>query len=117
MANITGIGIDIVSIERFRVLKNPLRFAEFFLTKNERDEALHAPDISTHYASRFAAKEAVIKAMSGKVTAMDFEIRKKDKSPYVHWCDPGHNHHKALVSISHEEAYAVANACVIVDGD
>ncbi len=59
---ILGIGTDIVAVERFKKLKDKQEFlAQVFLT----DELARAPRINgdMFYASMFAAKESVLKAL------------------------------------------------------
>lgn len=62
---IHGIGVDILSMERLRALMNTPDDPFFRVyTAAERTEALAAPDPLCYYAGRFAAKEAVFKALS-----------------------------------------------------
>jgi holo-[acyl-carrier protein] synthase len=63
---IIGIGIDIIEIERIK--KSVDSYDEKFLnkiyTKRELDYCLSKPNKYQHLAARFAAKEAVYKAIS-----------------------------------------------------
>ena len=72
---IQGIGVDTVDIERFagQLARTPALRQRLF-TEHERD--LHI----TSLAARFAAKEALIKALggSGSLTWHDIEITKDD---------------------------------------
>lgn len=64
------IGIDIIENERFsRVLEKRPRLAERVFTKNERSYCLSRPNPAQHFAARFAAKEAVGKALGTGVRA------------------------------------------------
>ncbi len=61
---IAGLGVDIVEIARMQeILKRTPSFRERVFTQTERDycESKHNPAI--HYATHFAAKEAVLKAL------------------------------------------------------
>ena len=59
-----GVGIDAVDLERFRtVLGRRPRLALRLFTAGERDYAALAPDPVPRLATRFAAKEAVMKAL------------------------------------------------------
>ena len=61
---IAGLGVDIVEIARMEtVLARTPRFAQRVFTDGERDycERHHRP--AAHYATHFAAKEAVLKAL------------------------------------------------------
>ncbi len=61
------IGIDLVEIPRMReALKNP-RFRERVFSSEERHYCDSKVDPTPHYAARFAAKEAFIKATGGKM--------------------------------------------------
>lgn len=70
---ITGIGTDIVSIERIgRTLERfGERFARRILTDEElpRFERVRAPQKASHLAKRFAAKEAFAKAIGTGIRA------------------------------------------------
>jgi len=59
-----GIGIDAVDIDRFRrVLGRRPSLAERVFTEAERADAADRGDPTGHLAARFAAKEAVMKAL------------------------------------------------------
>ncbi len=117
VAHAVGCGIDIVEIERFRrVLK---RSGEAFLrrvfTPGERQYAQRHRQAVLHLAARFAAKEAVIKAMAQvdpahPLVVGDIEIqndalgrpsarlRNRTRQPMI------------CISLSHVESVAVATA-------
>lgn len=63
--NVVGTGIDLVGIERFgRVLeRHGDRFLERVFTNREREECAGRAEPARHLAARFAAKEAVFKAI------------------------------------------------------
>lgn len=105
---ILGIGTDIARIERFRMASFPRRLASFYLSDAEYEALEHSSDLAQSLASRFAAKEAVIKATPEKLAPHDFEILKEGPRPVVRWL-------RALpydvhVSIAHESEYATAVA-------
>jgi holo-[acyl-carrier protein] synthase len=57
----TGVGIDVVDVDRFRlVLARRPRIVERLFTDGERRDARSQPE---RLAARFAAKEAVLKAL------------------------------------------------------
>jgi len=70
---INGLGVDIVEIERMReaLLRRP-RMKERLFSEEERAycEQRNKPEI--HYAMRFAAKEAVLKALGTGFSGMRF---------------------------------------------
>jgi holo-[acyl-carrier protein] synthase len=60
----SGIGIDLLEIERLeRALERHPRLAERVFTEAERDYAAARARPGRHLAARFAAKEAVVKAL------------------------------------------------------
>jgi holo-[acyl-carrier protein] synthase len=60
----TGVGIDLLEIERLeRALERHPRLAERVFTAAERDYAAARARPARHLAARFAAKEAVVKAL------------------------------------------------------
>ena len=77
---ILGIGTDICDIRRIRDLydRHPERFVAKAFTQAERDRCLARPDPVPCLAKRFAAKEAVAKALaseqSGALSWQDVEV-------------------------------------------
>ncbi|HIW76375.1 MAG TPA: holo-ACP synthase [Candidatus Gordonibacter avicola] len=84
-----GLGVDIVEIARMkRILERTPSFARRVFSEEERAycEATAAPEV--HFATRFAAKEAVVKALGTGFTrgigVRDIEVRRNTKGrPYV----------------------------------
>jgi len=64
---IIGIGTDITEIKRIENMlqKHGVRFEEKVFTGREREYCDTKPSRARHYAARFAAKEAVYKALGG----------------------------------------------------
>ena len=60
---ITGIGTDIVGIDRFRNLNQRTDFLGQVFTLNEMQNAIGRPDQDTFFAILFAIKEAFLKAL------------------------------------------------------
>ncbi len=77
---IISIGIDIIEVSRVReVLQRTPRFVERVYTERERAYCESRGAVSAqHYAARFAAKEAALKALgtgwSGGIAWQDIEI-------------------------------------------
>jgi len=119
---IKGIGIDIVEIERIRkaVDKNPL--IERFFTEAEAADFC-GRQRHVHVAGKYAAKEAVAKALGTGLSGFkwkDIEILKDDKGkPYVKLKGKAYRTarekgvDKVHVSISHSRDYAVAQAIAV----
>lgn len=73
----SGVGIDLLEIERLeRALKRHPRLAERVFTEAERDYAAARARPGRHLAARFAAKEAVVKALglSGGFGLREIEV-------------------------------------------
>lgn len=61
---ITGIGIDLIEVERVAVkISKEAGFRELVFSKNEIDYCETKTNKHEHYAARFAAKEAFLKAI------------------------------------------------------
>ena len=87
---ILSIGIDIIEVARIReVLLRTPRFAERVFTHAERDYCDSRGVVSAqHYAARFAAKEAALKALQtgwrGGISWQDVEVASKENgAPYL----------------------------------
>jgi holo-[acyl-carrier protein] synthase len=87
---IVSIGIDIIEVARIReVLLRTPRFGERVFTAAERAYCNSRGAVAAeHYAARFAAKEAVLKALQtgwrGGIGWQDVEIASRDSgAPYL----------------------------------
>ncbi len=106
---IVGLGVDIVEIARIEdAMRNP-RFLERILTPNEREICTTVVRV----AGRWAAKEAIAKAVGLSLSWHDVEIlsdetgQPKAKVAPKHF-DPGR--FRLNISISHERSNAIAVA-------
>lgn len=86
---IKGIGIDMVDIRDIKkYLKNPV-FAKHTFTVSEQQEAMKRSNLEEYYATRFASKEAVFKAIANLTEEKGFDLRmvetlnREDGSPYI----------------------------------
>lgn len=87
---ILGLGIDVASIERMRAVldRHGERMWTRILTPIERAALAKRRDRATALAGRWAAKEAAVKAFSGKAGALwhDFEVRRASSgAPEMHF--------------------------------
>ena len=87
---ILSIGIDIIEVARIReVLLRTPRFSERVFTRAEREYCESRGVVSAqHYAARFAAKEAALKALQtgwrGGISWQDVEVASKENgAPYL----------------------------------
>ncbi|MCA1591169.1 MAG: holo-ACP synthase [Acidobacteria bacterium] len=118
---IISIGIDLIEIERVReVLRRTPRFRERVFTEGERAYCdSRGASAAQHYAARFAAKEAALKALrtgwSGGINWHDVEVFSRETG------EPALLLHKrahelfqkcgatrAHLSISHTSRHAIA---------
>jgi len=113
---ILGTGIDIIEIERIQ--KAIDRWGDNFLahvfTDEEISYAKKRKFPTQHFAARFAAKEAVLKAFgdNAHINWKDIQIKnEKSGRPNCTYIGPDFKD-KILISISHTENYAVANAII-----
>ena len=112
---IKGIGIDIVDIARIEaIMKRNPRFIEKILSVKEQ-EKYHALTTDSRraefVAGRFAAKEALGKALGTGLGALNFcdivILNDVSGKPTIHF--PGSGDYRAHISISHSQTSAVAN--------
>ncbi len=78
MSPIVGVGVDAVDVARFRrVLDRRPRLAARCFTPTEQSDATGSADVAQSLAARFAAKEAVMKALGsgiGSFALRDVEV-------------------------------------------
>ncbi len=106
---IIAVGIDIVEIARIEKAIKKQEFAEKLFSPEELRDSSSAE----HVAGRWAAKEAVAKALPITIAWRDIEVFNHESgAPYVRFRDkvdikPGWRVH---ISITHEKGYAAAVA-------
>lgn len=113
--NVAGVGTDIIEIERVsEAIKNHEEaFIRKVFTLQEQNYCKKHSNPVPHYAARFSAKEAVVKALGcgfGKqIGFLDIEIlNDADGKPTVHFSPKAKselNDPHVLLSISHCKAY------------
>lgn len=115
-----GIGNDIIEVDRIR--KSIERYGDRFLdrvfTQREQTYCLARKDAAIHFAGRFAAKEAVVKALgtgfTEAVSWVDIEVVNdaKGKPTVLLSAKANHIFNQPLlhISISHCHTYATAVA-------
>lgn len=119
-----GLGVDIVEIERMRrILARSPRFRERVFSADERAYCDAKANPEVHYATRFAAKEAVVKALgtgfSAGIGVRDIEVKRTAKGrPYASLTGRAREVARELgvrelpisLSFTHSEAVACAMA-------
>ena len=114
---ISGIGIDLIEVERIQLAIERWgdRFLQHVFTDEEIDYARQFKNSAEHFAGRFAAKEAIFKAVSIQphLGWRDIQIANdKNGKPYCRLKLKRFNK-KILLSISHTHLYAVATAVIV----
>ncbi len=117
---IVAIGIDIIEVARIReVLLRTPRFRERVFTPAERAYCDSRAVAAQHYAARFAAKEAALKALQtgwrGGIGWQDVEIASRESgAPYLIFHGPvlelfnSSGATAAHLSLSHTTEHAIA---------
>lgn len=125
---IVGIGVDLVKIRRIEKAGNGHPgFLERVFTRKEQDYCNRQKLPAQHYAARFAAKEAVLKAFGTGLSAgmkwTDIEVlHGEGGGPIVNIAGAAKDLadlkgvKQILLSYSHDEGYAVAYAVLIGGG-
>ena len=113
---IYGTGIDIIEIDRIEkaIKRWGKTFLEHVFLKEEIEYARRRKFPTQHFAARFAAKEAVLKAFgeNSHISWKDIKITNdKDGKPLCQYRDKKFKR-KILISISHTKTYAVASAII-----
>lgn len=117
---IHGIGTDIIEVSRIaaNIQKHGQKFLDKVFTKEEQAYCLSFRESNRNFAGRFAAKEAIVKALgtglSHGLNWLDIEILNNQQGkPYLLLSDTfkeHFNHPKIHISISHCHEYATATA-------
>jgi holo-[acyl-carrier protein] synthase len=123
---IHGIGIDVVEVGRIEAAIGNLgdAFLERLFTARERDYCGKQKQPALHYAARFAAKEAVSKALGtgigGQAGWLDMEVERAESgAPKMVFTGRAADFLAAegiaevQVSLSHAKEYAAANAVAV----
>lgn len=122
---IVGIGVDLVKINRIdKAGKNHPGFLERVFTEQERAYCSKQKFPAQHYAGRFAAKEAVLKAIgtgwSAGIKWTDMEVlHGEGGGPIVNISGRVKDLmdlkgvKQVLLSYSHDEGYAVAQVVLV----
>ena len=117
-----NVGIDIIEIERIQnvKIKYPKRFLKKIFTQNEIN---YCRDRSPKLAARFAAKEAMMKALGTGIRGVGWKdvevIRNRGQAPQIKLSGRGKKVGESIglkntsLSISHSKDYAVA--CVTIE--
>lgn len=123
-----GVGVDLVEIAEIKALNERTQgaFVQRTFTPREQAEAETSPDPWVYLAGRFAAKEAVFKALAPLTPDKTFDfrvvetLRQPDGSPQVtqeralREIMDSATVERVLVSISNEAGFALAFAVAVI---
>jgi len=125
MSNIIGLGIDATDIPRIAetIERYGDRFVHRIFTENEVDYCRRRRVPAIHFAGRFAAKEAAMKALgtghAQGVLWRDVEIVRRGGPPQLHLHGGAGSRFAAiggrssLVTITHSDALAFAQVLIL----
>lgn len=109
MEKISGIGIDIIDVNKFR--KKPYTSNESFYKKifstSEIKYCLKFKNSYEHFAGKFAIKESVKKAISPKIKFLDIVTSHSRSKPIVTIKGNSYKKYTIFSSISHENSFAI----------
>lgn len=123
---IIAIGVDIVDVRRIEriIFRWQERFIRRIFTLNEIRYCNNKKNPAQRFATRFAAKEALIKALFPKgeygASYQDIEIGQKDRRPVVNLAGEAKQQAENMrvknihLMLSHDGNYGVAN--VVLEG-
>lgn len=123
--NIIGIGTDIVDKKRISRLLDRFgdRFIERILSKEEKKMISQISDPKAYLAKRFAAKEAIAKALGTGIGTVSFNeisvLNTTGGKPYVKFEGKSKqfvmnlNIHEVMISLSDEKECALAFAVIV----
>jgi holo-[acyl-carrier protein] synthase len=124
---IRGLGIDVVQVSRIEdaVRRHGDRFLNRLFTETERAYCAQHREPGRHYAARFAAKEAAMKALgTGWSSAVSWKaievVNLPSGQPTLQLSGPALERSRqlgattALVTLTHDAG--LAQACVVLEG-
>lgn len=117
---IQGIGTDIIEVKRIdqAIKRFEKRFLDRIFTAHEQEYCLRHRDSARHYAGRFAAKEAIVKALGtgfrNGISWIDIEISNdsngKPKASFSNKLKQAYGDPQIMITISHCREYATSFA-------
>ena len=110
MLAIFGIGIDIVKISRFKdkpFLSNKNFYKKIF-SDSEIKYCLKYKNYTQHFSGKFAVKEALTKSINEKISLHEIKTSYKNAKPIVKVKSSLDKKYNFIISISHENDFAIA---------
>lgn len=118
---IVGIGVDLVDVRRMEaiIFRWQERFLKRIFTRNEIHYCNNKKNPAQRFATRYASKEAFIKALYPKgqegISMRDIEIDQREGRPAIHLFGrvreyaEGRGIKKIHLMVSHDGDYGIAN--------
>lgn len=106
-----AIGTDIEDISRFE--NKSQEFLDRIYTKDEQEYCISKPNPASHFAVRFCAKEAAIKALNSmginhpRLNKIEI-YHGENKAPKIRFFEPKYKDLTIEVSLSHDRTKAIA---------
>lgn len=111
---IAGVGVDIVEVSRIKkVIENNQKFLKRIFSEEEIEYCQQKKKKYVHFAVRFAAKEAIWKALNGGVSFKEIKIINDISGQPKVILQDGLSNINIQISLSHSDKYAVAYALAI----
>ena len=110
MIESSGVGIDIVEVDRFKKKKyekNKIFYKKIFVC-SEINYCLKFKNSAPHFSGKFAVKEALIKAINERISLHEIKTSHKNSKPIVKVKSSLSKKYNFIISISHENDFAVA---------
>ncbi len=113
--NITGLGTDLIEVKRIEEFAQKPGALERVFSLEEIEYSLARKNKYQHLAVRFAAKEAVYKALPfDGIAFTDIQVVNLENGrPQVRVADPRAQGLTILITLSHTKSYATATAVVL----
>ena len=109
MIESSGVGIDIVEVDRFKKKKyekNKIFYKKIF-GYSEINYCLKFKNPAERFAGKFAIKEATIKSIPEKIGPHDIEIIYVNRKPRIRLKNSLRKKYDFIVSVSHEKEFAI----------
>jgi holo-[acyl-carrier protein] synthase len=105
-----GIGIDIVKISRFKNKPYPSNknFYKKIFSDSEIKYCLKYKNYTQHFSGKFAVKEALTKSINEKISLHEIKTSYKNAKPIVKVKSSLDKKYNFIISISHENDFAIA---------
>ena len=105
------VGVDLIEVKRLQPMQKNVSFLKKIFTQQEINYCLTKKNVAQHLAVRYAAKEAVVKALSGwkeNISYKDIEVIKRNSIPSICLHTKNKDAYTIELGLSHTATYALA---------